>query len=96
MILFSIYLVYYQFRGLYLIISGPLQGKFALKRLVHQSWLYLKKCSSIIGYSYVSTIRDEIMFAEKFDMNTLISPDGGWEVFKKSATTYCKGREYIF
>ena len=78
--------------GLFLAVSGPLEGKFLLKRIILKAPAYLKICSSVLGYGYIPTLMAELLISEKLDLNVLTSPTGAYEPFKRSATTICKGR----
>ena len=53
-------------------------------------------CSSVLGYSYVKAITAILMIFDILDMNTLISPNGAFEAFKKGCTTICHGNSYLF
>ena len=66
------------------------------KLATYLSAAYLKKCSSVLGYSYVTSKSAVLLIAEKLDLNTFIAPTGGYEVFKKSANTVCRGKAYMF
>ena len=89
-------LAYRQIQGLLLVTSGPLQGKYIYLKTIYLSAAYLKKCSSVLGYSYVSSKSSVLLIVEKLDLNAFIAPTGGYEVFRKSATTICQGKFYLF
>ena len=79
-----------------LVTYGPLEGKYLFFKTIYLSAAYLKKCSSVLGYSYVSSKSAVLLIADKLDLNIFIAPTGGYEVFKKSASTICKGKAYLF
>ena len=89
-------LAYHQIQSLFLVTYGPLQGKYVFLKVIYLSAAYLKKCSSVLGYSYVSSKSAVLLIVEKLDLNTFISPTGDYEILKKSATTMCKGKFYLF
>ena len=83
------------FEPLYLATSGSLEGKFIYLKALFTQVAYLKKCSSILGYSYVRTSSDTLMIADKLDMNVLLSPTGAFEAFKRQASTICLGKAVV-
>ena len=89
-------IAYEQLEGLFLVTYGPLQGKYIFLNTIYLSAAYLKKCSSVLGYSYVTSKSAVLLIADKLDLNTFIAPTGGYEVFKNSASTVCNGKAYLF
>jgi len=86
---------YQQSERLYFVNGGPLQGKYLYLKTIYLHYAYLKKCSSVLGYSYVTSKSAVMLINDKLDINVLISPTGGYEVFKKGCTTICNGARYI-
>ena len=80
---------------LYVVTSGPLEGKYLYEKEIIQEPEYLKICSSILGYSYVNSKSNTLLISDKLDLNVLIAPNGGFETFKKGCTTICQGRAII-
>ena len=72
--------------------SGPLEGKYVFFRTRHQLRDYLKTCSSVLGYSYVTSKTAELLISDKLSPEVLINPKGAYEAFKKGCTTICKGQ----
>ena len=56
---------------------------------------YLKKSSSVLGYSYVSTKSQVLLIAEKLDLNVFLNPGGAYEPFKRTASTVIQGRSIV-
>ena len=87
---------YFQSETLYLALSGLLEGKYIYLKNIGLQDAYLKKCSSVLGYSYVSTKSQSLLIAEKLDLNIFLVPTGAYEPFKRSASTICRGQAYYF
>ena len=69
--------------------SGPLEGKylyFKFRLLVED---YAKKCSSVLGISYIKT-KYELLISDNLSPDVLIS-DNPFEALRKGSTTLCKG-----
>ena len=77
--------------AIFFAVYGPLQGKYIYFKLIFISELFLKKCSSVLGYSYVTTQVAEMLIADNLDVNVLLAPKDAIEVFKKGSKTYCRG-----
>ena len=84
-------LAYDQNEALYLAVSGNLEGKYVYSKTIVQKEAYIKKCSSILGQSYVTDQSSVFLIADKLDLNIFFNPDGAYKSFKKSASTKCKG-----
>ena len=77
---------------LHLATSGPLEGKYLFFRYRYIVWDYLKKCSSVLGYSYISVKDLEIVICDKLSPAALINPTGTYEaLIKDKHCTVCKG-----
>ena len=76
--------------------SGPLEGKYLFFRFRRLLLDYLKKCSSVLGYSYIVFKEAELLISDKLSPEVLISPSGGYEAFKKDCTTVCSGQLVMF
>ena len=92
----SLLIAYQQYEALYLAIGGVLDGKFLYEKVIYLSAAYLKKTSSLLGYSYVSSKSSVLLINEKLDLQVLISPIGGFEAFKRNCNTVCRGKSYLF
>ena len=71
--------------------TGSLEGKYVF---IRGNWLredYLKKCSSLLGYSYVASKKMTLLIADKLDLNVFLTTSGAFEMF-----TVCTGHGYIF
>ena len=88
-------LAYSQFENFYLAINGNLAGKYVYFKHIIQTEAYLKKCSSVLGYSYQSGKSMVMLIADKLDPSIFWNPGGAWEPFKKSASTICQGKSYV-
>ena len=75
--------------------SGPLEGKYLFLRTRHILRDYLKKCSSVLGYSYVTYKSIELLICDKLSPKALINPSGTYEALKKEKRcTLCQGNGY--
>ena len=88
-------LAYSRIESLHMITSGPLQGQFLYRRTRDMKRLYLKKCSSVLGYSYIYSNDCQNLISDKLDTNVLLSATGGYEPFKRISHTVCKCSKYI-
>ena len=84
---------YTQEDTLSLVTTGPLQGKYVYVKVIRLVEDYLKKRSSVLGYSYVTSKSAQLLINNNLDINVLISPTGGYESFKKGCNTICNGRQ---
>ena len=73
-----------------------MQGKYLYERIVNLQLGYLRKCSSELGYSYLSSKSATLLVSDKLDLQVMIASSGGFSTFKKSSTTDCRGIVYIF
>ena len=85
-----------QVETLWLATSGALAGRFIYQKIIHLSAAYLKKCSSILGYSYVASRSAVLLISQNLNLNVFLSPSGAFEAFKKYWTTICRGKAYMF
>jgi len=83
---------YHQVEYLWLVISGPLQGKYVYHKYIILVLDYLKRYSSVLGYSYVTTKSASLLVNDRLDLSVLINPTGAYEVFRKGCNTQCRGR----
>ena len=83
-----------QIEALFLGTGGPLEGKYFYHKIILQAISYWKTCTSVLGYSYISTKSAVLLISQKLDLNVFLNPSGGFETFKRSATTNCKGMGY--
>ncbi|XP_054162177.1 uncharacterized protein LOC128960130 [Oppia nitens] len=83
-----------QLETLWVAIAGPLEGKYLYEKTIILLQDYIKKRSSVLGYSYVTTKSSSLLINERLELQVLISPTGGYEVFKKGCTTICRGNGY--
>ena len=86
-------IAYTQEDTLSLVTTGPLQGKYVYTKVIRLVEDYLKKRSSVLGYSYVTSKSSQLLINNNLDINVLISPTGGYEAFKKGCHTICNGRQ---
>ena len=79
--------------GLNLATSGPLEGRYLFFRIHRLLWHYLKKCSSVLGYSYIMTKSYELFICDKLSPEHLINSMGTYEALKndKMRCTMCQG-----
>ena len=76
--------------------SGPLEGRFLLFRPRHPNRDYLKKCSSVLGYSYILIKNLELLICDKLSPEPLINPKGTYEaLLKDKRCTLCKGSAVV-
>ena len=78
-----------------MVTSGSLQGQFVYKKGRHLLRNYLKKCSSVLGYSYIYSDETQLLISDKLDPNVFLSATGGYEPFKMISHTVCKGSQYV-
>ena len=71
---------------------GNLDGKYVYIKEIGLRFAYLKKCSSVLGYSFVTTKSLVLLVVEKLDLSIFWEPTGAYEPFKKISTTVCKGK----
>ena len=91
----SWYIAYYQWEVLYLADTGNLEGRYVYIKEIGLLDTYLKKCSSVLGYSYITTKSTVLLVLDKLDVRSLINPGGAYEVVRKEASTVCKGQGII-
>ena len=82
--------------GLNLITSGPLSGKYLYLRVIHPQYVTLRRCSSALGVSTITSSSVEIMLSDELDISVLISPSGTYNAFKNVACTHCNGIAYLY
>ena len=87
---------YEQIETLYLCTTGTLEGKYVYLKEINSQLAYLKKCSSILGQSYVSTKSVTLLVLDKLDLGALIDPNGAYDKFKRTASTICQGKILYF
>lgn len=81
---------YRQYESFKIGISGEFKGKYIYTRAVRELLYNLKKCSSILGKSYVNTIHFDIYVSDYMDPRVLIEPTGALNAFKRIASTVCR------
>ena len=69
----------YHYETLYLVVSGNLQGQYVYKMDIGMEEDYTKKCSSILGRSYVSSTTFVLLIADKLELNIFFSPSGAYQ-----------------
>ncbi|CAG2170540.1 unnamed protein product [Oppiella nova] len=79
---------------LYLAISGWLEGKYVYVKIVYLDEVHLKKCSSILGNSYVPSQTSQLLISDTLDLDVLINPAGAYDGFRTGCTTVCNGQGY--
>ena len=87
---FHLYLAHIIYYFLVLATSGPIKGKYLFFKFRDLSIDYLKKCSSVLGQSYVPT-EYEALISDKLSPDVMISGNP-FEAFRKGCTTVCKGK----
>ena len=81
--------------GLTLATSGPLEGKYLFFRSRHLLRDYLKKCSSVLGYFYITYKSLELLICDKLSPEALINSRGAYEALKNDKRcTACQGNGY--
>ena len=60
--------------------SGPLEGRYVFFRSRHLIPNYFKKCSSVLGSSYITPISDELLICDKLSPEALINPKGTYDL----------------
>ncbi|CAG2170659.1 unnamed protein product, partial [Oppiella nova] len=80
-----------RFEALYLALSGPVEGKYVYERVVHLDEVHLSRCSSVLGYSYVTASSATLLISDSLDLSVLIAPTGAFDAFRTGCTTVCDG-----
>lgn len=89
----SLQFVQGQVETLWLVTSGPLQGRYVYRKLIYEHRAsYLKKCSSLLGRNYITSRVHQILISDELDINVLIANNNQYEIFKRTASTVCDGQ----
>ena len=78
-----------------MITSGPIQGKYLYERVNLDSPTQLKKCSTVLGQSYIEDKDPVFLINAELNLNALTAPEGAYDLLKRGAT-YCKGYSRIY
>ena len=77
--------------SIFLAASGPLQGNYIYRRLIHKQLGYLQKCSgSLLSYAYLKAYIAELMISQHLDIIQAFSSYSVYEFFTNNSGTICR------
>ncbi|CAG2106393.1 unnamed protein product [Medioppia subpectinata] len=85
------------FQNLYQLVQNdqdaPLAGLYIFDKILWHQYAYLNRCSSVLGYSFVTLVDFEAYFIDKVTLNEVDSAAiNAYDIFKQHAITTCIGK----